>query len=310
VTLSLMRVLERLGERAAAIQLAATHSSLLRHELGAEPDPTVEELAAELRRSPSPPPSETVRAPLPAATVAPVVAVAEVVATAEPAEPVEPPGARAPEVPDVAWEGALDTPPPDATPVPAMKGWIRIGPRRARASTRGGALRGLAVAAIAVLILVTVLLGSSPELIAALQLSPAEADVVVFPLRVRASPEFTYMGEVIAEEVGAGIAAHTLLRPLEAERLRELLDGPPSARQERTLGERLARRIWITGTVTQVGDSLLVRILVHAGHSLREAAVVVPARHQHSRELAALLVARALGPEIRERVAFTRKVIP
>jgi DNA-binding SARP family transcriptional activator len=309
VTLALMRVLERLGERAAAIQLAATHSSLLRYDLGAEPDPTVEELAAELRRTPSSP-SDPRFAAIPPRTVAPVVLAAEGVATTEPAETVDQPGARASEASEVAWEGALDAPALDATPVPTMKGWIRIGPRPARASTRGGALRGLAVAAIAVLILVTGLLGSSPELIAALQLSPTEADVVVFPLRARASPEFSYMGEVIAEDVGTSVATQTLLRPLEPERLRELLDGPQSARQERTLGERLARRLWITGTVTQVGDSLLVRILVHTGLSLREAAVVVPARHQHTRELAAQLVGSALAPEVRERAVVTRKLVP
>ncbi|HLL46394.1 MAG TPA: BTAD domain-containing putative transcriptional regulator, partial [Longimicrobiaceae bacterium] len=51
--LRLMKVLEQAGERAAAIRHAALHATLLREEIGAEPDPEVEALAERLRAEPA-----------------------------------------------------------------------------------------------------------------------------------------------------------------------------------------------------------------------------------------------------------------
>jgi TolB-like protein len=161
------------------------------------------------------------------------------------------------------------------------------------------------------LVLVAVALGaSSQDLAAALGLGATETDVVVFPLRVRASPEYVYMGEVISEEIAADIGRRTLLRALEPDLLRQILDGAPSPREEQELGARLAARFWITGTVTQIGDSLIVRIVVQSESSIREAAFAIPARHQHPQLVARALVTRLLGPEIARRTELTRRLVP
>lgn len=53
VVLRLMRVLEALGDRAAALRLADEHAARLRSDLGAGPEPSVLALAARLRDAPS-----------------------------------------------------------------------------------------------------------------------------------------------------------------------------------------------------------------------------------------------------------------
>ena len=77
--IGLMRALAAAGDRAGALAAARVHSSLLREELDAEPDPAVVRLAEELRRAPEPAPRPAAEPPLPAAAeltggVAPKVA--------------------------------------------------------------------------------------------------------------------------------------------------------------------------------------------------------------------------------------------
>jgi DNA-binding SARP family transcriptional activator len=293
VTLALMRALDLTGERTAAIQLAATHASLLRSDLEAEPDPQIELLAAELRSRP--------QRPVPA----PARAVAEPAhAVVMPAHPVAAPVRSVPApLPDFAETGA-----------PMVSGWISIGPRRqpvGAVSGRGGALTSLAFTITATLVLVTFALNvSSQDLAADRGWTRVEADAVVFPLRVRASPEFAYLGEVIAEEISARIREHTTLRTLEPEILREIMDGPVTPRQEQSLGERLSKRLYVTGTVTQMADSLVIRITAKSGSLHRGLAVTVPAAHQNPREAADFLVTRIFSPEIADRAAISRLLIP
>jgi DNA-binding SARP family transcriptional activator/TolB-like protein len=66
VALRLVRVLERAGERAAALRAAEAHVLLLREELGVGPDAELVELMEDLRREPPAPP------PRPARPAAPV----------------------------------------------------------------------------------------------------------------------------------------------------------------------------------------------------------------------------------------------
>jgi TolB-like protein/DNA-binding SARP family transcriptional activator len=64
ITLRLMRALEANGDRAGAIRHARVHTTLLREELDAAPDPDVIEFAERLRVEPPPhPAAEPVRAP-------------------------------------------------------------------------------------------------------------------------------------------------------------------------------------------------------------------------------------------------------
>ena len=53
VALELMRSLDALGERTAALQHARVHATLVRDEYGVEPDAEITELAARLRTAPS-----------------------------------------------------------------------------------------------------------------------------------------------------------------------------------------------------------------------------------------------------------------
>jgi DNA-binding SARP family transcriptional activator/TolB-like protein/tetratricopeptide (TPR) repeat protein len=66
VALRLVRVLERAGERAAALRAAEAHVLLLRQELGVGPDPELAGLMEELRSEPPAPPPRPLR-PLPPA---------------------------------------------------------------------------------------------------------------------------------------------------------------------------------------------------------------------------------------------------
>lgn len=54
VTCGLMRSLAAAGDRAAAVQAARVHESLLREQLGAEPDPAVVDLSKRLQSAPEP----------------------------------------------------------------------------------------------------------------------------------------------------------------------------------------------------------------------------------------------------------------
>jgi DNA-binding SARP family transcriptional activator len=300
VTLALMRALDRAGERTAAIQLAATHASLLRSDLEAEPDPQIERLAAELRSRPQRPvhaPDRALGVPARAIAAPASAGAAPVYAAAAPVQAVPAP------LPDFAETGE-----------PMVSGWISIGPRRQPAgavSGRGGALTSLAFTITATFVLITFALNaSSQDLATDRGWTRVEADAVVFPLRVRASPEFAYLGEVFSEEISARIREHTTLATLEPEILREIMDGPLTPRQEQSLGEQLSKRLYVTGTITQLGDSLVIRITAKSGSLYRGGWVTVPAEHQHPREAADLLVTRMFSPEIADRAALSRLLIP
>jgi len=59
-----MLLLEALGERSRALELAAAHAARMQREFGAEPEPEVEAVARRLRESPSPAPVATPVRPL------------------------------------------------------------------------------------------------------------------------------------------------------------------------------------------------------------------------------------------------------
>ena len=108
VALELMKALAASGQRGAAIQHARLHGQLLEQEFGAEPDPQVEALAAELRQAPA-------DGPRPAHVAGPAVA-----ATGEPpaiphAHDVD--GAAAPRAEAPSSQSAAVT--PAAAPLPA-----------------------------------------------------------------------------------------------------------------------------------------------------------------------------------------------
>lgn len=67
VALRLMESLAAAGDRAAAVQHAAVHSTLVREDLGLEPDPEVERLVAALRTGPASPVKKYPGPPEPAA---------------------------------------------------------------------------------------------------------------------------------------------------------------------------------------------------------------------------------------------------
>lgn len=71
--LSLMRVLEATGNRAAALEVAGRHASLMAEDFGAEPSPRILELAERMRSSPEPGPPSTA----PAAKAGPIAVEAE-----------------------------------------------------------------------------------------------------------------------------------------------------------------------------------------------------------------------------------------
>ena len=88
VAVRLMRALDRSGDRAAALQHARVHATLLAEEFGTEPDAAVAELAASMRTQPiAPPPSAQ---PTPPAPLAPVVEQPAPAASATPAPPSSP----------------------------------------------------------------------------------------------------------------------------------------------------------------------------------------------------------------------------
>lgn len=76
VAVRLMRALDRAGDRAAALQHARVHATLLAEEFGTEPDAAVAELAASMRAQPiaaGPPPAPGAPLPVAPAPVGPLV---------------------------------------------------------------------------------------------------------------------------------------------------------------------------------------------------------------------------------------------
>ncbi|HEX2210691.1 MAG TPA: BTAD domain-containing putative transcriptional regulator, partial [Longimicrobium sp.] len=93
VALRLVRVLERGGERAAALRAAEAHVLLLREELGVGPDPELAALIEDLRSEPPAPPPRAPRSAAPAAE-----------ASADEDHPLAVPSARDTAAPDDAGD--------------------------------------------------------------------------------------------------------------------------------------------------------------------------------------------------------------
>jgi hypothetical protein len=123
----------------------------------------------------------------------------------------------------------------------------------------------------------------------------ADVDVVVSPLRVRASPEFGYMGEVASEALAWSIGRNTLLR-VRVPPLNEILNrGAPVPRTGAD------GKLAVTGTITQAGDSLVVHIVARSDAEIRSGEARIPAAHQDLAGVAERLIQRVLVEEVRQR---------
>lgn len=235
VALRLMTALDRVGDRAGALQHARVHAALLRAEYDAEPEPQVTELAERLRREPAA--RMTVPVPLPATSIAGAAAALP----AAPRKAIELP-VLAPATREVC------------VPVAALA------PRRWRSAAAAaaflvmagtGALTGRAGIAAAVGLASADAPASAPASSAA----PERRSIAVLPFRnLSTEPERDYFSDGLAEElIGALGRVHGLR---VAARTSSFAVGDEL--DARAIGETLGVATLLEGSVRRDGGRLRV----------------------------------------------------
>jgi TolB-like protein/DNA-binding SARP family transcriptional activator len=218
ITLRLMRALEANGDRAGAMRHARVHTTLLREELDAAPDPDVIEFAERLRVQPP---------PRPAAESVPASARAQLAA------------AHMPERAEEADDAAVGKPSHEATPRTILAG--------------RSALR---YAAAAVVLLVLAIVGVKALTDSPPQASRTVPSIAVLPfVNLSAAPDNAYFSDGLTEQiittlsrvVGLHVAART-----SSFRLRD------RALDARSIGDTLGVATVLEGSVRREGSRLRV----------------------------------------------------
>ena len=267
VALRLMRALEAAGDRAGALRHARIHTTLLREEFDAEPDPDVTAFAERLRTGPS-------------ARAAPEPVVVAATANGPPAAlPVAPGGDAAP---------GTDPPPALSTaspsPAPAPRRWA------ARAAAAAGAL-------VAVLVLVVASNGGVPR--GRATPAPAARSLAVLPFEnMSPDPANGYFSDGLSEQIITVLSRVEGLRVAARTSSFALRD---AGLDMRVIGDTLGVETVLEGSVRREGSRLRVTAqLIDAGNGYhlwsgeydREAAEVLAVQDEIARAIAAALALR------------------
>jgi TolB-like protein/DNA-binding SARP family transcriptional activator/Flp pilus assembly protein TadD len=256
VTLRLMRALEAVGDRAGAIRQSRVHTSLLREEFDADPDPEMTAYAERLRVAP------------PAMTPEPALA-APPPSAPPPTEPA--PTEPAPEQPEDTAEAATDptstadsaptavaapapggparpgTVAPSITPAPAPPAGRRRGVRRA-----AGVLLLLAVVAVGALVASSQHEATDPRPAA----RAAVPSIGVLPfLNMSADPENTYFSDGLTEQIITALSHIDGLRVAARTSSFALRDGQLDVR---AIGDTLGVAAVLEGSVRTDGRRLRI----------------------------------------------------
>jgi TolB-like protein/DNA-binding SARP family transcriptional activator/Flp pilus assembly protein TadD len=217
--LRLMQALHAAGDRAAAIQHAAVQERLLRTELDADPDPTVQELARRLRSEGSQPPEGIAPGP---------VARAHYVASVETAAP------------------------PRAT-VPLQPPGPASDDRAERGSTRGRILPILAVTGLIVaLLLAGIALVPQPGAPA----GPEAATIAVLPfVNTNGDPATDYFADGIHEDLLVRLSRIGSLRVISRTSVQPYRN---EGRNLRRIARDLNTRYVVVGSVRREGEHVLI----------------------------------------------------
>lgn len=250
-TLGLMNALVSAGNRAGALQAARVHEQLLEAEFGARPEPEVLRLADQLRQEPA----------LPASAAEPIAGSAVEAITATAAAPTGAPPADSPDPPAAVTR---TTPASEPTaPVPADPP-VMTRPLRPRWS--GGRTP---IAAGMLVIGLFVVAGSTTLWLRSSAVSDAAPRVIaVVPLASRG-------GDGADDYIAAGIAWHIIDELGRIPQLRMVNSASSfiyrdSARDARSIGQRLGADALITVSARTAGDDLRVAVeLVRTADGLR-----------------------------------------
>ena len=306
VALRLMRALDAAGERAAALWFAQMHATLLREELGTEPDAELTALAERLRTEPArapapppPPPPEPLAPAAPAPPIATVEPALDDVRHDAPPETNPPPAAPPPAAPPAAV-------PPAAEPLrraapPSARAGIPV-PHRARiAAAVAGLALGLAAAGA--------LRGSerAQDGEAAGPYDPRRIAVLYFDDH---SPggELAYLATGLTESLIHALSQVRALEVISRNGVKPYRDTPV---RFDSMAAALRAGSIVEGSVQRVGDSVRVTVqLVDAGtnahlgsRTLMAPLAGVMAMEEPLAEEVAAFLRRRLGHEIAVREA-------
>jgi TolB-like protein/DNA-binding SARP family transcriptional activator/Flp pilus assembly protein TadD len=242
VALRLMRALEASGDRAGALKHARIHSTLLRHDFDADPDPEVTAFAERLRHEPPTPPAP-VTGPSAPVTGPPAPAPGSFAPVTDP--PTQPPLQASGSVPAAAEAASLSASP--AAVHPALPPTPPAAPTTAR--SRLGLVAGLSLLLVLALAVAVAQLGraSAP--------APARSVGVLPFVNMSPDPANTYFGDGLSEQIilalsridGLRVAARTSSFAL---RNREL--------SARAIGDTLDVQAVLEGSLLVEGDQLRV----------------------------------------------------
>lgn len=234
VALRLMQSLDRAGERAAAIQHARVHETMLAHELEIELDPAIRGFVEELRSAPSAPTNLT-------------------------PTPTTGPKSETKTSPDVALEEPLVVGPSTAI-APTVMSSIPLAPRRIR--QRGVAFVGV-FTAVAALIAVAMVARASrnsrpPTPTPAVAVATSPRTIAVLPFEnLSADRHNQYLSDGMTEELitalgrlkGVGVASRTSVFALKG-----------AALDVREIGRRLGVGSVVEGSVRKSGSRIRIAV--------------------------------------------------
>jgi TolB-like protein/DNA-binding SARP family transcriptional activator/Tfp pilus assembly protein PilF len=221
IALGLMRSLDAAGERAAAIQHAKIHETLLARDLEVEPDPAVSDLADRLRREP--PRESKVPASPPAAATTPA-------ADVRPSSPEPAPGSPRPSV--------------------AIR----------RAQTRAISFSLLAVAVVITLAVAWLarMRRADSAVVAATGTTPASGTIAVLPFaNLSGDRENEYFADGITEELIATLGRAPGVRVASRSSAFLYKNRPTDVRE---VGQRLGVSTVLEGSVRRVGETLRISV--------------------------------------------------
>ncbi|WP_284349748.1 BTAD domain-containing putative transcriptional regulator [Roseisolibacter agri] len=281
VAVSLMTVLAQTGDRAGALQHARLHETLLRDQLGLDPDPVVSSFAARLRE-----PIDWQREAQPAAAGATAAAATAVLAsppaftpTLAPPTEVEPEPEPAPEPEVAAAALPVRIADPDAGPV-------RVVPAPGRPRWRLGVAAAIAV--VVALVAGVVWWRREPPAAPVAAAPRLEQKVVVAPFRVTgASGSLAYLRDGLAELLAARLADDSSARSVDAGTVLAAwrsagLTGSGEVPRDTVvrLAERLGAERVVVGSVVGTPSRVVVSatvVAVPSGEASAEASVEGPA---------------------------------
>lgn len=237
IALQFMRALERAGERAAAVQQARIHATLVREDLGVEPDAEVHALADRLR-----------------------AAAAAVPAPAQPPPPPEP--MQDPPSPHESAAPTRDPGPGPATPAPATLTPAPPASRSDPAPAVGGRRRGSrrrAVLAAAAVVTLLVLGGAvAVRFTRGAAMSETPTAIAVLPFDdISPAGDQAYLADGITEELIVRLSQVPGMNVVGRSSVYALRGAQLSARE---VAARLNVSATLEGSVRRAGNSLRVSV--------------------------------------------------